>query len=284
MFINNNDNSNTNNKQNSSFYGNYDNNNQKQKTSFLNKFKDKKQENNNQNFYNNQASSNVFLGSNNNETNQNNDDNFYYSSNQDKQEKENFFTRNKRNIGLFICLGILLIGIIAIIITFFINSNNSNKVSTNLTSFGIVLGKEYQIKTFSPNYKAPNFNVDKNDVITLNKTTGYIKTLKEGEVTIKLLNSEKKEQQQITVYVVNKKVNVSDFKVDEEMSLEKGEKKLIYMILTPLNATELNFTYNSSNPNVVSVTNGLLEGLNEGTATITVKCNNIVKNINVTVE
>lgn len=57
-------------------------------------------------------------------------------------------------------------------------------------------------------------------------------------------------------------------------TLKVGSSETLTYTITPSNATNKNVTWSSSNTNVATVSNGMITGINEGTATITVKTNN----------
>lgn len=87
-----------------------------------------------------------------------------------------------------------------------------------------------------------------------------------------------------TITVTREKpVNPTSIKIKEkDLSLQVGETKELSYTLTPSNATAT-ITWESSNQSIVSVdSKGKIKALSGGTATITIKANNLSDKINVT--
>ena len=61
-----------------------------------------------------------------------------------------------------------------------------------------------------------------------------------------------------------------------EVTLEKGFKETLTVLVTPENATPKDFTWSSSNPSVAKVKDGIVEAVGVGSAEITVKCGELV--------
>ena len=61
-----------------------------------------------------------------------------------------------------------------------------------------------------------------------------------------------------------------------EITLEKGVKETLTVLVTPENATPKDFTWSSSNPSVAKVKDGIVEAVGVGSAEITVKCGELV--------
>ena len=234
---------------------------------------------------------------NNNENQQNNDFyddyNDYVDENEEsnnifyQNEETNYTTSNTNYRKTFmIIIGILLlIGIIWFIISLFTNNQNDNAIiKTNLTSLGIVKGNEYQIITLSNDSNPPKYAVDNSKLVELNELTGYIKALKEGQTTIKILNDKNETIENIEVYISNTKIDLIDFQIPNTLEIKQGDKAIIHLTISPTNDTNLNFTYQVINTNIIDVNNGIIEALNKGTTDIIVTSGNISRTITVTVK
>ena len=66
--------------------------------------------------------------------------------------------------------------------------------------------------------------------------------------------------------VAVQKISLSKSSLD----IKTGEEAALTVTFTPENATNTNVTWNTGNPSVASVTDGVVKGLSEGTSTITV--------------
>lgn len=66
--------------------------------------------------------------------------------------------------------------------------------------------------------------------------------------------------------VAVQKISLSKSSLD----IKTGEEAVLTVTFTPENATNTNVTWNTGNPAVASVTDGVVKGLSEGTSTITV--------------
>ena len=61
-----------------------------------------------------------------------------------------------------------------------------------------------------------------------------------------------------------------------EVTLEKGFRETLTVLVTPENATPKDFTWSSSNPSVAKVKDGIVEAVGVGSAEITVKCGELI--------
>lgn len=128
-------------------------------------------------------------------------------------------------------------------------------------------------------YESENNNIAKVD------TYGNITSINPGTTSINIIGKNN----------ITKKVNVkveSTIKpinkislTESNISLKKGEKVKLIPVIEPIDATDTNITWTSSNENVVTVNNGKVLGKKKGNATITVKtssnktdtCNIVIK-------
>lgn len=190
---------------------------------------------------------------------------------------------NFKNIGVIFAIILLVIGLIWFLISF-LGNNNDNKINTNLTSLGLTVGKDYQLTVLTSIGSYAKYETTDNNIISLNNTTGYITALKEGQATVNILDKDNKVVETVTIYVVKNKIPVTNLEVIENITINKKEKKIIPLTLTPNNATEHNFNYIVADPSIINVTNGIIEGIKEGTTTINITNENISKTITVTVK
>lgn len=206
---------------------------------------------------------------------------------------ENFESNNKKNNSnalktiLFL---ILFFGLITIIYISISSQGTNYQVKFNLTSMGIVKSKgrdnSYQINYLmvgKSNSKV-TFKESNKDIVKFNDVTVNVTPIKAGQSEIKAYNEDGKEIGKMDIYVVNKEIQIEDFAVSD-IELNKGKKDMIVITIAPSDATTLNFSYTSSDNNIVSVSNnGVIKALNKGEATITIKNGKIIKTINVKVK
>ena len=78
------------------------------------------------------------------------------------------------------------------------------------------------------------------------------------------------------VHLENKIVDVTSRTIDQQvLTLKVGEKETLHVIINPSNATNQNVTWESSDTSIAKVNaNGVVKGVSEGTAIITVKTYN----------
>lgn len=150
-------------------------------------------------------------------------------------------------------------------------------ISLNKTKETIYVGTTISLKsTLTPSLatnKMVTWTSSNNSVATVKD--GVIKAIKEGETTITVTsNNGKKASCKITVTTNN--IEVTSIKLNkQEVTIEKNDEIQLISTIKPSNATNKKITYTSSNNSVATVdSNGVIKGINEGTAIITVKTNN----------
>ena len=220
------------------------------------------------------------------------DNDFNYNKEIENQE-ENYIENHTSNyhksfnfttIGIILATILLLIGLIWFLVSVNKNKNNDNIITTNLTSLGIIVGKNYQLNVLTPIGNYSRYETNDKNIISLNNTTGYIKALNEGIANVKILDKESNIIKTVTIYVVKEKIPVTNLETVDNITISKNEKKMIPLTLTPNNATEHNFNYIVADQNIINVTNGIIEGIKEGTTTINITNGNINKTIYVSVK
>ncbi len=103
--------------------------------------------------------------------------------------------------------------------------------------------------------------------------TGKVTTIKDGEVTI---TATSKVDETVKA---QKTITVQDIKVTEvvlnktELTMSKGMKTSLTAIVTPENANDTSVTWTSSDEEIVSVVDGIVNALAAGTATIKAQAN-----------
>lgn len=172
--------------------------------------------------------------------------------------------------------------------------NNNYEINLNLTSFGVIK-TPYQTQGHTLNYLVkpnhnliPKFAIENQDIIEINKTTGFIKGKKLGKTKVDVLDikDEKTVKNDFTVYVVDHKVELKDFTINtKDITLKPKSFEIINITPIPSNSTEVVFTYKSSDENIVKVNDfGIIESIKPGKATITIKHDKLEKNIEIIVE
>lgn len=129
------------------------------------------------------------------------------------------------------------------------------------------------------------FGVDNSSIAKIegNKITGLAEGTTNVTVSVGSLSK------QIKVTVTSKKVELTGISVgNESVSLSVNGTEQIVVTTIPSEATEVQFSYTSSDSSVATVSStGLITGVKAGTATITITANNggndVTKTVNVTV-
>ena len=223
------------------------------------------------------------------EENQDNEDNFYIQENDDEQEPsfDDTITNPHFNKATLIIISLLVIIPVGIFLLGIIKKNFfiDYEVKTSLTSMGIIKNNSRQL-----NYLViPDNKVDvkiessNTDMASINAITGYINALKVGEANIKL-SVKNEEKNNITIYIVDSKIPLTDFTVNETITINRNKKDMLTITPIPSNATELDFSYQSSDETMVSVDDGIITGLKKGTTTISIQHGNTIKIMTVIVK
>ena len=178
---------------------------------------------------------------------------------------------------------ILVIGFLLLIkfkVLSFTSSVMPNAIVLNQNEIGIKKGKGYQlISTVLPE-NAENKQViwesSDSKIVSVNETTGYITGLKEGSATITVKTLINNVSTDCIVNVTGKNVLVNKITLNEKrISLAVGYTHNLTYQLTPNNATENDLIFTSSDSSVAVVNqNGVIQGLKEGNAIITVSSSN----------
>ncbi|MDR4022886.1 MAG: Ig-like domain-containing protein [Eubacteriales bacterium] len=108
------------------------------------------------------------------------------------------------------------------------------------------------------------------EVATVN-SDGLVRGVKEGTATITVTTEDESKTASCTVTVKSTRTEVDGVSISGNTNIKENEKTQLKATVTPSSATNKNVTWESSNTAVATVdSNGLVTGVKEGTATITV--------------
>ena len=141
------------------------------------------------------------------------------------------------------------------------NTNIKEKETTQLTA------------TVTPS-SATNKNVtwaSSNEEVATVDNKGLVTGVKEGTTTITVTTEDGGKTASCTVTVKSTRTEVDGVSISGNTNIKENEKTQLKATVTPSSATNKNVTWESSNTAVATVdSNGLVTGVKEGTATITV--------------
>ncbi|MBR3980016.1 MAG: Ig-like domain-containing protein [Bacteroidales bacterium] len=114
---------------------------------------------------------------------------------------------------------------------------------------------------------------------------GLIEAVGEGTTTI-IVSTKNNVTKVITVNVESEVVAVSSIDVTPaSLSMKIGDTQTLTAVVNPDNATNKTLTWSSSNPQVATVSNGVVKAVGQGSAVITVSsANEVTEDVNVTVD
>ena len=182
---------------------------------------------------------------------------------------------------------ILIIGFMLLIqfgVISFSSSIMPDAILLNQNEVGIKKGKSYQlVSTVLPenaNNKQVIWTSSDPKIVKVNETTGYITGVKEGTaiITVKTLINDISTD--CVVNVTGKDVLISGISFyQNNINIAVGYTHTLSYAVNPKNASGANLTFSSSDPSVAIVNQaGIIKGLKEGNAIITVSARNgIVK-------
>lgn len=199
----------------------------------------------------------------------------------DYDEKPNKFLSVLWKILLVII--ILIIGFLLLIkfkVLSFTSSVMPNAIVLNQNEIGIKKGKGYQLVSTVLPENAENKQVvwESSDpkIVSVNSVTGYITGVKEGSATITVKTLINDISTDCIVNVSGKNILVSKIVLNEKrISLAVGYTHSLTYQITPKNATENDLIFTSSDSSVATVNqSGVIQGLKEGNAIITISSSN----------
>lgn len=151
-------------------------------------------------------------------------------------------------------------------------------IDEDLTIYtGDTFETEYGIKPDRFKDEKITFKADDEDVIEVSDE-GNIKGLKQGETGLTL--TAKGYSETIDVKVENKVKKIS---CDSSIRVEKGESEKLDITLSPEKFKDEKITYHISDKDVARVSDGRVEGLEKGSAILTIRAGGCEKKVEVTV-
>ena len=198
---------------------------------------------------------------------------------------------NKSNLIIMIVLGIILV--ISLIFIFSgltekeeqkpIENNEvlETGISLSASSIKMEVGEEQEIvATVVPtNATYQNLSWEVGNPSIINLDNGKVKGLSPGTTFIKITTEKQKIARVINVTVVTNTIPITEIKAKEDnIELYVGDSKKIEYEIIPSDATNTKISYSTDNKEVVGFNKeGLLVGVKEGTAIITLKSTNDIK-------
>ena len=203
---------------------------------------------------------------------------------------------NSNNIIIKIIFGLILVVSLFLIISGLTtkdNNSNSNEIIetgllVNPSNIRLTVGEEQLITTTivpeNATYKNLNWEIGNPSIISLNDNT--VRGLNPGTTYIKVTTEKQKIMRLINVTVVENIIPVTEIKPKvSNIEMDVGDTKEIEYEVIPSDATNKRVSYTVDNKDVIGFnTEGKIVGISKGTAIITLKSNNVLATINVTVK
>ena len=123
-----------------------------------------------------------------------------------------------------------------------------------------------------------NFTSSDNEIVSVDN--GVVRALKEGEATVYV--NEGDISRKISIKVLDVPLLLITANATD-VSISQNETYYLRLGFVPNNATNIKIKYISENPSIVTVSDGIIKGINVGSTTVKVKSNNIELDINVEV-
>lgn len=176
--------------------------------------------------------------------------------------------RNSQTKLLLLIISIIIL--ITIIIIFIVNSTSKTNIAVETNKLTLLLNDTYKIAALAnPESEELKYEIKNTDIATINEQ-GQITAKKEGNTKIYVKSKNHKET--INLTITNEEVEITGVELEkDQIRIKENDKYLITKEILPKNATMKNFTWTSSNPEIVTVDNGYITGIKEGKALITVK-------------
>ncbi len=147
------------------------------------------------------------------------------------------------------------------------------KVNLNKSSVQLEVGKQFQLKSSvspkKPTNKKVNYKSSRKSVATVN-SKGTIKALKNGTTKITATAADGTgKSATCTVTVRNKTIDITGIILNNSnLSLLPGQEARLTANIQPGNATNKLLSWSTTNSGVVTVNNGTVKAVGEGTATV----------------
>ena len=178
-----------------------------------------------------------------------------------------------------IYIGIILLIILIVFIFLLIIKANRKEYSINSDQLELRIGSNYYVKE-KGNYE---FKLENTEIAKVDKK-GTIRCLKEGSTYLNVSSSEKdnvilmlcvpKNKVGVAIKETETKEEVIEIQnieiSNKEVSITKGDKVKLTVVINPVNATNQELKWVSDNPNVVVDNDGVVFANNVGNAVVTV--------------
>ena len=151
---------------------------------------------------------------------------------------------------------------------------NVSGVTLNKNDLSLYIGeKETLIATITPSAATnKDINWSSSDISVASINNGEVTALSTGSTIISVTSVDGNYSATCTVAVLEKVINVTSISLNKDaLDLQVGDSETLIATITPNNATNKNVIWSSSNEQVATVTNGLINAIKEGTATIYAK-------------
>ena len=176
---------------------------------------------------------------------------------------------------ILLFLGLIQFGVISLA-----SDIAPDEVVLNVNEIGIKKGRGYQLVTTvlpeNANNKQVEYSSSDPKIASVNSVSGYIKGLKEGTATITVKTLINDKESECLVTVEGNGVTLQSISLNSKnINLAVGHTYGLTYRITPSNSTELGAVFYSSDPSIATVdSKGIVRGIREGNAIITVSANN----------
>lgn len=198
-----------------------------------------------------------------------------------KNTKANkFFSVIWKILLVILILVLLFLGLIQFGVISLASDIKPAEVVLNVNEIGIKKGRGYQLITMvlpeNANNKQVTYESSDPKIASVNSVSGYIKGLKVGTATIKVKTLINDKETECLVNVQDDGISVQSISLNtKNINLAVGYTYGLSYRIIPTNATELNAIFYSSDPSIATVdSKGMVRGIREGNAIITVSANN----------
>lgn len=153
-------------------------------------------------------------------------------------------------------------------------------LTLSATKISLVKGTSMKVEAIVKPAKATNKKVvwksSNETVATVDNLTGTITAINSGSATITATTEDGNKSSDVRVTVTNQKIEVTKIELDRKSDTVTTHYGTIALTATisPENATDTSIRWNSSNPSVAIVENGIVKIRGEGTTSITATTSN----------
>ena len=182
------------------------------------------------------------------------------------EENKNKSSNKKIYIILVIVFILLILLIVGVLFIF-----KDNTRVTGQEDKVLVIGDKTKLDLFAEEAEKVAYISSDESVVKIDQE-GNIEAIGTGTVTITVITEDDEEEYVITVIEPSKVVIVKKIELSKtSLSLKVGEKHELTYKISPSNATNKEISWTSSDNKIATVENGIVEGLKNGTVTITAK-------------